>query len=146
MSKALPELVEVGVLEDFPDRTLKIVSVGGRELGIVHWGDDVYAIHNRCPHQAGPICHGTLGPKIVCNEPGKLDLDLDSPVVACAWHRWEFYVKTGASVWDPKYRVKTYQVEIRDDVVAVRMNARHTAGESKRRQNDLAAPTKQASD
>jgi len=115
------ELIEVGALDDFPDRGVRIVSVGCRELGIVRWEGEFYALHNRCPHQAGPVCTGTLGPKIVCDSPGQLEIDPDSPVIACAWHRWEFDVKTGASVWDPKYRVKTYPVEIRDDRVLVRM-------------------------
>jgi nitrite reductase (NADH) small subunit len=121
------ELIDVGALDDFPDRTIRIVSVAGRELGIVSWAGRFYALHNRCPHQAGPLCAGTLGPKIVCDSAGHLEVDPDSPVIACAWHRWEFYVQTGTAVWDPKYRAKTYPVEIRDGRVLVRLGARERA-------------------
>jgi 3-phenylpropionate/trans-cinnamate dioxygenase ferredoxin subunit len=113
--------VDVGGLDDFPDGRARIVTVGKLEVGVVRWGDEVYALHNRCPHQAGPLCRGSVGPQILSAAPGVLAIDRDSPVVACAWHRWEFYVKTGASVWDPKYRVKTFPAEVRDDRVLVHM-------------------------
>lgn len=117
--------VDVGPLEDFAQRSVRIVGVNGREIGIVRWdGDRVFALANRCPHQGGPLCRGALGPLLESSGDPLQALSVDEarPVLACAWHRWEFDVVTGRSVWDPRYRVRTYPATVVDGrvVVAVR--------------------------
>ena len=115
-------MIDVGSVDDFNERAVRVVAVEGREIGIVRWrGDEIYAIHNRCPHMAGPVCRGGVGPKLVCRDgsPGSLFVDEDTPVLACAWHRWEFDVRSGEALWDPGYRVKTYPVDVVDGRVFV---------------------------
>ncbi|CAA9538904.1 MAG: hypothetical protein AVDCRST_MAG79-1662 [uncultured Thermoleophilia bacterium] len=109
-------MIEVGSLDDFPPRTVTVVPAAGVEVGIVRWdGDDVYALRNVCPHALGPVCAGRLGPKIVAprGDPMGLDVDESCPVIACAWHGWEFDVRTGQAVWpDGRMRVKTYPARV----------------------------------
>src|SRR6185312_12866030 len=94
----------------------RIFDFEGRQVGILRWGEtEVYAVHNRCPHMGGPICRGIPGPKIVSRGsgvPGAVEADYDSPMVTCPWHKWEFQMKSGASVWNHKYRVRTYPVKV----------------------------------
>jgi nitrite reductase (NADH) small subunit len=107
--------VDVGAVEDFPDRTMQVVEAGGREFGVCHWGDEFFALRNICPHQAAPVCGGFLQSRLTgrCRVEG-VDLIAapEEPVILCAWHRWEFSVRTGESAWDPRFRVKTYPVSV----------------------------------
>jgi nitrite reductase/ring-hydroxylating ferredoxin subunit len=52
--------------------------------------------------------------------PGTLALDDSKPVIACAWHGWEFDVRTGRAVWGkPSFRVRTYPVRVETGRVRV---------------------------
>ncbi len=119
-------MIEVGSLDDFPPRTVTVVPAGGVEVGIVRWDDDaVYALRNVCPHALGPVCAGRLGPKIVApgGDPMALDVDESCPVIACAWHGWEFDVRTGQAVWpDARMRVKTYPARVEEGRVLVALD------------------------
>jgi nitrite reductase (NADH) small subunit len=112
-------LVDVGAVEDFPEGKMRLVSVNGQEIGVLRWQGDLYAYRNVCPHQSGPLCEGSVGPRIVAASPGVPELDLEHAVIACPWHRCEFDIRTGISAWDSSYRVKTYPVVVQDDRVLV---------------------------
>ena len=117
-------MIAVGRLEDFPERSVTVVRAGRVEVGIVRWdGDAVYALRNVCPHAGGPVCAGRLGPKVVAAAPGRPSLAVDqaAPVIACAWHGWEFDVRTGEAVASasPHMRVRTYPVSVEAGEVRV---------------------------
>jgi nitrite reductase/ring-hydroxylating ferredoxin subunit len=42
-----------------PDSRLRGVAVDGREIGILHSTDEVFALRNICPHMLAPVCRGT---------------------------------------------------------------------------------------
>jgi 3-phenylpropionate/trans-cinnamate dioxygenase ferredoxin subunit len=116
--------VDIGGLDDFTPNSVALVNIGKLELGIIRWGEDeVFAVHNRCPHMAGPLCVGALGPRLACpsGDPERLEVDDENPVLACPWHRWEFDVRTGRALWDPGYRMKTYPARIADGRVLVEL-------------------------
>ncbi len=119
-------MIDVGTLDDFPPRSVTVVPAGEVEIGVVRWnGDAVYALRNVCPHALGPVCAGRLGPKIVARggDPMALDVDESCPVIACAWHGWEFDVRTGQAVWpDARMRVKTYPVRVEGGRVLVALD------------------------
>ena len=116
-------MIEIGRLEDFPERSVRIVSVGRTEVGVVRWdGEAVYALLNICPHECGPLCLGRLGPKVVApsSDPMAIDIDETCPVLACAWHGWEFDVRTGRALYEgSRYRVKTYPVTVEQGKILV---------------------------
>jgi len=120
-------VIAVGRLEDFPERSVTVVPAGAVEVGIVRWdGDAVYALRNVCPHAGGPVCAGRLGPKVVAADGGAMALAVDEtcPVLACAWHGWEFDARTGrALVSGSRMRVKTYRVRVEDGQVLVGVGA-----------------------
>jgi nitrite reductase (NADH) small subunit len=101
-------ITDAGSLAEFPERAVTIVRLCGREIGIVRWDGEVYALANVCVHQRGPLCRGTLAARLDAPVPGSMELDEDSPVLACPWHGWEFDVRTGHAIWDRRYRVRTY--------------------------------------
>jgi hypothetical protein len=71
--------VVVGKVCDFANGDRKIVEVNGKSIGVFRIGDRFYALRNRCPHQFGPLCLGTLAPRAVSAGPGDVRLDAGPP-------------------------------------------------------------------
>lgn len=117
-------LVDVGAVEDFPDRAMTVVEVDGTEIGVCHWGSEFFALRNRCPHQGAPVCSGFLQRRLDASiSPNGVELEATAaePVILCGWHRWEFSVRTGQSAWDARYKVRTYPVRVDSSRVLVQV-------------------------
>ena len=93
--------VVVGKVADFADGDRKIVDVNGKSIGVFRVDGEFYALRNRCPHQFGPLCDGTLAPRAVSSGPGDLRMDPGPPLLACPWHGWEYDLATGQSFMGP---------------------------------------------
>jgi len=93
--------VVVGKVSDFANGDRKIVDVNGKSIGIFRIDDRFYALRNRCPHQFGPLCLGTLAPRAISRGPGDVRLDSGPPLLACPWHGWEYDIATGQSFMGP---------------------------------------------
>jgi nitrite reductase/ring-hydroxylating ferredoxin subunit len=121
-------VIDVGPLEHFEPGSVRVVEAGRTEIGVVRWQDGaLYALRNVCPHRGGPLCRGTVTALIDAAEPGVLSADDSRPVISCAWHAWEFDVRTGRAVLESSsYAVRTYPVEVRDGRVLVDVR-RHNA-------------------
>lgn len=117
--------IDVGAVGDFGDRAVRIVEAGGREIGIVRWGRNVYAVANICPHQRGPVCRGTLGARLTGPAPGTMEVDDTAPVLGCPWHGWEFDLRTGRALWDDRYGVRTFPARVEGGRVLVELRSRN---------------------
>src|SRR6476661_10003372 len=104
--------VDVGPVDDFPCQRVCMVQVGERQIGIIRWGSVIYAVSNLCAHQGGPLCQGVLSGRLTAPSPGELTLDESAPVLACPWHGWEFDLRTGRAILDPKIRVRTFPARV----------------------------------
>ena len=93
--------VVVGKVSDFENGDRKIIDVNGKSIGIFRVDDQFYALRNRCPHQFGPLCAGTLAPRAVSTGPGNVKMDSGPPLIACPWHGWEYDLATGQSFMGP---------------------------------------------
>jgi nitrite reductase/ring-hydroxylating ferredoxin subunit len=94
--------VVVANIKDFPDGDRKIVDVGGKSVGVFRFGDTFYAIRNRCPHQFGPLCLGTVEKKPFSSGPGDFHMAVDGPpFIRCPWHGWEYDLSSGQSFLGP---------------------------------------------
>jgi nitrite reductase/ring-hydroxylating ferredoxin subunit len=93
--------VVVGKVSDFENGDRKIVDVNGKSIGVFRVDDQFYALRNRCPHQYGPLCVGTLAPRAVSAGPGDVKMDSGPPLLACPWHGWEYDIATGQSFMGP---------------------------------------------
>lgn len=112
--------VDVGGLEDFEDRRPRVVEIQGREIGVLRWRGEVFAMRNVCPHQHAPVCRGTALALITADETGKMEVDPTRPVVACPWHGWEFDARSGRAIWSgSRYKLKTYPAQVRDGRVLI---------------------------
>jgi nitrite reductase/ring-hydroxylating ferredoxin subunit len=145
-SASKPVLYDVGAVDDFPDARPKLISVEGREIGLIRWHDEFFAVRNICPHQAGPVAAGAVRPKLSSvSASGRLEVDQDCPVLSCPWHGWEFELRSGRSITGHPYRVGTYPVHLKLGRVLIELGAARTrrqveeqpSGESIRPQRTL---------
>jgi nitrite reductase/ring-hydroxylating ferredoxin subunit len=93
--------VVVGKVSDFENGDRKIIEVNGKSIGVFRVDDRFYALRNRCPHQFGPLCAGTLAPRAISGGPGDVAMDAGPPLLACPWHGWEYDIATGQSFMGP---------------------------------------------
>lgn len=94
------DMVDIGPLQEVPERAMRIVNAGKKSFGVVRQGESVYALRNRCPHQGGPLCSGRIGKRIVPGEANVGTMAIEErTVIMCPWHGWEFDVSTGESAW-----------------------------------------------
>lgn len=103
----------VGTVDEIPPGGRKIVSVAGRSIGVFNLDGEFVAIRNRCPHQGGPLCRGTLVGAVESPTPGEYRYTRAGEMIRCPWHAWEFDLRTGRSWFDPAHtRVRSYPVEV----------------------------------
>jgi len=121
--------VDVGARGEFVDGVPRVVSVNGREVGVIGWGAEVFALRNVCPHQYAPVCQGHAMPLLVADADGEMATDETTLVVVCPWHGWEFDARTGRVICgDAAYRVKTYSTRVQDGRVLVDVGGPAAAG------------------
>ena len=105
--------VVVAPVDEFKPGDRRIITVGGRSIGVFRVGDRFYGIRNRCPHQGGPLCQGRIAPWARSSGPGDFQLDAEATLLACPWHGWEYDLATGQSFLGPgEPGVKSYDVDV----------------------------------
>jgi nitrite reductase (NADH) small subunit len=106
----------VGRLSEFPPGTRKIVTFGGRSIGVFNIGGQFYALRNQCPHQGAPLCRGRVKGTTIPGKPYEYVYGRDQEIIQCPWHGWEFEITTGRTFFNPhRMRVKTYEVTVEPD-------------------------------
>ena len=82
----------------------KTVYANGRQIAIFNHEGAFYAIDDGCPHRGAPLSEGVL----------------KGGMVFCAWHCFDFNLKTGACEAVPELSVETYAVKVEGDDILVR--------------------------
>ncbi|MBJ7599484.1 MAG: hypothetical protein DLM67_18160 [Candidatus Nephthysia bennettiae] len=120
---AQPGLVDAGPAADYRPGVPRLLSINGKEVGVVRWGDRFFAIWNHCPDQGGPLCAGTVRALLAGGLSGAhvhLSLDEARPTIACPWHHYEFDLETGRELRGGGRKAITYPVEVRNGRVYVK--------------------------
>lgn len=120
-------MIDVGAVEDLTEGKPLVVRVHGRELAIVRWRDEVFAVRNVCPHQSEAFTTGHARPELVGGAPGEIVTQDDQPVLVCPVHKWTYRLRTGRCTVDARLRIRTYEVTIENGRVLVDMSRRKTA-------------------
>jgi 3-phenylpropionate/trans-cinnamate dioxygenase ferredoxin subunit len=103
----------VAAVDEIPPGGRKIVEVAGLSIGIFNLGGEFFALRNRCPHQGGPVCEGKTWGVLQARTPGQVEYARAGEILTCAWHGWEFDIRTGQSWCDPaRLRVRRYAVNV----------------------------------
>ena len=93
-----------------------IVDVEGQEVAVFRIDGEYHALPNYCPHQAAPLCEGSLTGRMVVGEDGwEWEYVQEGEIITCPWHGWKFNVRTGTNIKDQSVAVPTYDVEVEDD-------------------------------
>ncbi len=102
----------------------RVVRAGHLVVGVFRVHGHYYAYRNRCVHQGGPVCQGTILGKVTAV------LALDRHVIrecfsddeihlVCPWHGNEYNIETGVCAANPKLRLTAYRVIERDGGIYV---------------------------
>jgi nitrite reductase/ring-hydroxylating ferredoxin subunit len=114
----------VGDVSDFPADSHRVVTVGGRQIGIFNINGEFYGLPNVCPHQTGPLCEGkmTTGTLVANKENDwKFEWAHEGEIVSCPWHGLEYHVPTGRCLAFPNINLRRYEVVVEDGKVKVRL-------------------------
>ncbi|MFC7157504.1 Rieske (2Fe-2S) protein [Halomarina halobia] len=98
-----------------------IIEIEGREIAVFRIGDEFHALLNYCTHQGGPLCEGLVDGTLSMDENWELTYECEGEIVSCPWHGWEFEIKTGRHLSHSRYRIPTYETELDDGEVYVRV-------------------------
>jgi nitrite reductase (NADH) small subunit len=108
----------IGCVADFPERQTVAVRVNGREIVVVRFDEELFAVRNTCPHQSQPFTAGQVRAALqTSGRIGEIELGESEPVIVCPWHTWEFRLRDGHCARDASKRVKTYRVDVDGDDV-----------------------------
>lgn len=106
----------VGRVSDLPPGERLIVTVEGRSIGVFNVHGQFYALRNRCPHQAAPLCLGAIKGMAMPSKPGEYKWEREGEILRCPWHGWEFDITNGRSIFNPhRIRVASYPVTVEHD-------------------------------
>ncbi|HEY4253723.1 MAG TPA: Rieske 2Fe-2S domain-containing protein [Roseomonas sp.] len=111
----------VAVLGEIQPGGRKLVTVKGRPIAIFNLDGDFYGLFNRCPHQGGSLCDGTVTGLVEAPVPGDYSYSRRGEILRCPWHGWEFDIRTGQSWCDPeRIRTRSFPVSVADGATLVK--------------------------
>jgi nitrite reductase/ring-hydroxylating ferredoxin subunit/uncharacterized membrane protein len=104
------EWTEIMDEADLPENTLHKADANGTPVLVVKQGDQVYALHDVCPHAGGPLDEGQL----------------EGDTVVCPWHGSRFCLKDGKVIDGPAtFDAPTYEVRREAGKIEVRHVGSH---------------------
>ena len=105
--------------EDVPAHKAKIVRLKNRSVGVFNVKGSYHALLNVCPHRGASLCEGPVCGTTRLTEARDFVYERENEIVRCAWHGWEFDIRTGEFLVDPKIKAKTYPVSVEGDSIFV---------------------------
>ncbi len=109
----------VAQVDDIGPGESRIVVVKRHSIGIFNVDGEFVAVLNICPHELAPVCRGRVSGTTLPSMPGEYRWGRDGEILSCPWHGWEFDLRTGKALADPRVRVRRYLIEVIDDTVFV---------------------------
>ena len=106
----------------------RLVELAGHTIGVFRVDGAFYALADRCPHRAAPLCSSG---EVVNDVEGFGDAVLvgrKNALVRCPWHKWDFDIVTGRCVVDAKLRVRRYPAWVDGEELVVSLDAGPAAG------------------
>ena len=96
------QFISVAKVSEIPPGTGRVVYVEDVAVALFNVNGEFFAIDNTCKHRGGPLGEG----------------ELDSYVVTCPLHGWQYDIRTGAALMHP-VAVTSYKVKVEGDEVKV---------------------------
>jgi nitrite reductase/ring-hydroxylating ferredoxin subunit len=92
-------------IDELQHGVVRHVMLASRPVAVVRCDDKVYALIDRCPHQAAPLSDGMVS--------------TTRHELICPWHRFRFHLDSGESVTNPELKVRTLPVNVENGEVFV---------------------------
>jgi nitrite reductase/ring-hydroxylating ferredoxin subunit len=89
----------------------RVVTVGRVEIGIFNVGGEFRAYRNACPHAGAPVCLGRVSGTSLPSGVYEYLYGKEGCILRCPWHGWEFDLRTGEHIVDPRTRLKEVPLE-----------------------------------
>ena len=84
-------------LEEIPRLGARVIKTDSMDIALFRTGNDqVFAMHDRCPHKGGPLSQGIV----------------HGSSVTCPLHNWKIDLASGEALGPDQGCVKTYQVKV----------------------------------
>ena len=97
----------VGGINEIPVGSTNSFEIMGKKIAVCNVNGSFHAIEDVCTHDGAPLDQGTL----------------EGNLITCPRHGAKFDVTTGAAVGMPAVvPVKTFEIEIEDDVIFVNID------------------------
>lgn len=99
----------------------KIVTFEKMSIGIFQLEDGYAAMLNICPHRAGQLCEGPVCGTAKTTDKPEFIYEREGELVRCAWHGWEFEIKSGKCLVDEKLHARTFPVHVEGDDIFIEL-------------------------
>jgi DMSO/TMAO reductase YedYZ heme-binding membrane subunit/nitrite reductase/ring-hydroxylating ferredoxin subunit len=100
-NESLAGFVEVASVDEFEEARAKIFCIDTERIALYRYENKLYAIHNFCKHQGGPLGEGKI---------------IDG-CITCPWHGYQYLPQNGQSPPPFTEKVSTYAVKIVENKV-----------------------------
>ncbi|KAA3447377.1 2Fe-2S ferredoxin [Mesorhizobium sp. SARCC-RB16n] len=99
----------------------RIVTIGRIRVGIFQLADGYAALLNICPHRAGQLCEGPISGTTRQTDNTEFVYERAGELIRCAWHGWEFDIRSGKCLVDEKLRARTFPIHVDGDDIYLEM-------------------------
>ena len=112
--------VVVCAADDLAPGTMRRAVVGERKVVVVRTAEgELFGLHDKCLHQGAPISRGRLHTATGGDTSGDYREVDGQTVIKCPWHGYEYDVRTGCAMFDPRRRLRKVAVSEVDGQVVV---------------------------
>jgi nitrite reductase (NADH) small subunit len=101
----------------------RLVDLGGRTVGVFRVDGAFYALADRCPHRAAPLCSSGEVVNAVEGVGDEARVTREGALVRCPWHKWDFDIASGHCTVDARLRVRRYPVRVDGEELVVSLDA-----------------------
>jgi nitrite reductase (NADH) small subunit len=100
----MAEWTRVCAVEEIPVLGARVVRTGQEDISVFrNDADEVFALHDRCPHRGGPLSQGIVHGRSV----------------TCPLHNWKIDLASGEAIAPDVGCARTFLVKVVDGVVLV---------------------------
>ncbi len=99
--------IPIAQVGDIPPGEGRPFPINGRVIGLFLVDNQYYAIDDFCPHQGASLSAGYV----------------EDGCVRCPWHAWDFHLKDGTWVENPRarFRCETFPVLVEDNNIYIKL-------------------------
>ena len=99
----MSRFIKVASASELGPGSSKKIELNGKEIALFNVEGSFYAIDDMCPHRGGSLSEGFI----------------ESGVVSCPWHGWQFQLNSGECLTDPGICQTKYEVKVEGNDVLI---------------------------